>query len=69
MSEPGLVRELILRGGLTLTLAAIAALWLDAGPWIWIVPAGVVLLVILKWRGLGGADTNDEHDRDEPDNG
>ena len=64
MREPGLVRELVLRGGLTLTLAAIAALWLDAGPWIWVVPVGVVALVALKWLGRPGADDDGD---DAPD--
>mgnify|MGYP001151838517 FL=1 len=62
MREPGLVRELVLRGGLTLVLAAIAALWLDAGPWIWAVPAGVVALVALKWLARPGADDDDAPD-------
>lgn len=46
---PRFRRELILRGGITLLFAAIAALLLDAGPWIWAAPVGVAALVAVKW--------------------
>ncbi len=42
-------RELFIRGGMSLILAAIAAIFLRPGPWVWLVPLGVVVLVLLKW--------------------
>ncbi len=46
----GFWRELILRGGLTLTIALIAYVLLDAAPWIFGLPVAVSALVLLKWR-------------------
>ena len=51
-----LVGAALLRAGMELA----AALWLGAGPWIWVVPAGVVALVALKWLARPGADDDDD---------
>ena len=42
-------RELFIRGGMSLILAVIAAIFLRPGPWVWLVPLGVVVLVLIKW--------------------
>jgi len=55
----GFWRELTLRVGLTAALAAIAVLWLGADPWIWVMPAGVAVLVAAKWLPRRPPDDDD----------
>jgi hypothetical protein len=60
--NPRFWRELFLRATMPLVLAAIAVLFLDVDPWIWLVPAGVVLLIVLKWTT--GAPYHDDDGTD-----
>lgn len=70
MVDPGFWRELFVRAGLTGTLAVVAIVLLDADPWILALPAGVALLVTVKWHpwSHGGPDGRDDRGgRDDPD--
>jgi len=46
---------------MSLILAAIAAIFLRPGPWIWLIPVGVVVLVVLKWASA----MRDEEENDQ----
>jgi hypothetical protein len=61
-------RELIIRGGMTAVLAAIAYFLLGAEPWIWGLPLTISALVVLKWalRPEAPDDALDE-DASSPD--
>jgi hypothetical protein len=66
MCDPRCRREMLIRGGLTATMAMIAYVILEAAPWVLILPVAVVALVWLKWRigprdGDGDADSDHEH--------
>jgi len=65
MKHPRLWREILIRGGLTLVFAAIAVAFLGADPWIWLVPVGVTLLVVLQYA-LGPGDESPSESDDEP---
>ena len=56
MRDPRCWREVLLRTGVIAIFVAIAYFVLDSDPWVWWIPLGVGLLVILKWtlRPLGG---------------
>jgi len=62
-------RELMLRCGPMVIVAAVAHLVLGVGPWVWLMPLGVAAMVVLKWaiplgnqEGDTGLDTPDEQD-------
>ena len=59
MHDPRCWREVFLRTGVIAISVAIAYFVLGSDPWVWWIPLGVGLLVLLKWtlapRG-GGAD-------------
>lgn len=42
-------REVFIRTGMTLILAAVLYVWLKAPVWVWLAPPIVAGLVILKW--------------------
>ncbi len=49
MNDPRCWREVFVSGGISLIIAAVCAVFLRAGAWVWIFPAAVVALVLLKW--------------------
>ena len=49
MGDPRCWREVLLRGGIMLIIAAITYFLLDAGAWVWLIPTATVVLVLLKW--------------------
>ena len=49
MGDPRFWRELFIRGGMTLGIAAIGYFILDAGPVVWLIPVLVSALVAVKW--------------------
>ena len=59
-------RELMLRCGPMVIIAAVAHLILGVGPWVWLIPLAVAAMVVLKWAILPG---NQEVDTglDRPD--
>ena len=61
MRSSGLGREIFVRGGLTLIIAAITYFFLDASPWVWLIPLAVVGLVAIRWV-LGGGEPSEEDD-------
>lgn len=65
MRNPRMWREVFIRGGVTTIVAAIAVLFLRAEPWIWLLPVGVVALVVLRWLTAPEED-DDTGERDAP---
>lgn len=63
MRDPRCWREVLLRGGMTAILAAIAYFLLDADSWILLLPLGVVLLVLLEWL-LHPEEEGEEEERE-----
>lgn len=62
-------RELMLRCGPMVIVAAVAHLILGVGPWVWLIPLAVAAMVVLKWaiplgnqEGDADLDTPDEQD-------
>jgi len=49
VSSASFWRELMLRGGTMLIVAAVAFIFLKAGPWVWLAPVAVAGAVVLKW--------------------
>jgi hypothetical protein len=49
MFDPRCGRELLIRGGITTIMVAIAYFILNAQPWVWLIPVGVSVLVCIKW--------------------
>jgi len=49
MRDPRCWREVLIRGGMTTVLVAVLYFALDLDPWIWLVPAAIVALVLLRW--------------------
>ncbi|MHB1296845.1 MAG: hypothetical protein ACYC4R_17860 [Anaerolineae bacterium] len=49
MRDPRFWRELLIRGGMMLIIAGITYFFLDAGPWVWLIPVAVAALVAFKW--------------------
>ena len=49
MRDPRMWRELFIRGGMTLMIAAICFFILRVGPWVWAIPAVAAALVLAKW--------------------
>ena len=49
MRDPRCWREVFIRGGMTTILVAVFYFALDLDPWIWLVPVGIVALVLLRW--------------------
>jgi hypothetical protein len=61
MRDPRCWREVMIRGGMTLLIAAICAFTLRVSPWIWVLPVGVSALVLLKWALRPPDDTDDDN--------
>lgn len=49
MNDPRCWREVLIRGGMTAIIVAVAALFLGADPWVWLIPPAVAGITILKW--------------------
>jgi hypothetical protein len=49
MNDPRCWREVLIRGGITTIIVAVAAIFLDADPWVWVIPPAVASITILKW--------------------
>lgn len=49
MLDPRCWREVWIRAGMTLLLAAVLYIWLKAPVWVWLAPPLMAGLVILKW--------------------
>ena len=60
MRGPQMRRELFIRGGMTLIVAAICFFILRVGPWVWAVPLVVAVLVLAKWAMWPPEDHDDE---------
>lgn len=65
MKDPRCWREVLIRGGITLIIVAIAFVFLDADPWVWIVPPAVASLTVFKWA-VRPASLDDDPRDDAP---
>jgi len=65
MHDPRCWRELLIRAGIMVLIAAIADFLLGQGPWVWLIPLGTALLVLVKWAARP-AEEDGERPDDEP---
>jgi hypothetical protein len=61
MRDPRCWRELFIRAGTMTIISAITYFILGQGPWVWLIPLGVAVLVLVKW-----ATRHEEADEEPP---
>ena len=49
MNDPRCRREVYIRTGITVIMVAVATLFLQVDPLVWIVPPALALVTLLKW--------------------
>lgn len=49
MRDPRCWREVAIRGGITLVMAVVFYLYLDASSWVLLVPLIIAALVVVRW--------------------
>lgn len=60
MNDPRCWREVLIRGGMTVILVAVAAIFLGVDPWVWVIPPAIAAITVLKWA----VRPSDEEDAD-----
>ena len=63
MNDPRCWREVLIRGGLTTIIIAVATFFLGVDPWVWVIPPAIAALTILKWT-VRPADVDGGEDED-----
>lgn len=66
MNDPRCWREVLIRGGMTGIIVAVATLFLGVEPWVWVIPPAIAAITVLKWAvrpsDEEGADEAEEID-------
>jgi len=66
MRDPRCWREVIIRGGITLVMAVVFYVYLDASPWVLAVPLIIAALVVMRWSVRPSVMDDDDCDDDDP---
>lgn len=61
MNDPRCWRELLIRGGMTAIILAVATIFLGVDPWVWLIVPAIAALTIVKWA-LRPADLDEGED-------
>lgn len=59
-------REVLIRGGMTAVIMAVATIFLRVDPWVWLIVPAIVALTIIKWS-VRPADLDGGEDEDVAD--
>ncbi len=66
MNDPRCWREVLIRGGMTVILVAVAAIFLGVDPWVWVIPPAIAAITVLKWA-VRPCDEEDAGEAEEID--
>ncbi len=66
MNDPRCWREVLIRGGMTVILVAVAAIFLGVDPWVWVIPPAIAAITVLKWA-VRPSDEEDAGEAEEID--
>lgn len=66
MNDPRCWREVLIRGGMTVIIVAVATIFLGADPWVWVIPPAIAAITVLKWA-VRPSDEEDAGEAEEID--
>jgi len=66
MNDPRCWREVLIRGGMTVIIVAVAAIFLGVDPWVWVIPPAIAAITVLKWA-VRPSDEEDAGEAEEID--
>lgn len=61
MNDPRCWREVLIRGGITVIIVAVATIFLRVDAWVWVIPPIIAALTIMKWA-VRPADVDEDGD-------